>query len=1453
MKRFIRGQALVWALLMIVNLILVPMTAMAADDDPGNGIQIAMRSTESEAPSGKKFTLELDYSLSSTTEQYTNAQIAVPLPKALTFDSAVNAADTTYSYDAASHTVTFKFNSAVKAGTTGTLQMNVYFPNYVTPNGTIANVQAQFDSNLGSKKSNIVQVTAKASADWEFKKERTRPIPSLSPKAGSEVEYKITFYDKNPSTYGRLELRNVVIQDTLPAGAQYVSSQPAAVVAGNTVTWNQGTFGEGITYKEYIVKVKYPDTISGDITNIAEVSFNPLNQDKVTLKAERKDTFTNESGYGSSGFFKMINDRQKEASPGQSVSFNIVNMYNTANVSLKDYVFTDMTPEGLILQQITTPRFNGISTYSVEYTLADNANGPWSTWGTVRADQSVTLTTSDPPIAGAVVKGVRFNFGEVPVDFYQTGSFEIRYQVNPGYLAPTEPSDSKRITNIASLKYSFEGSLKEEQRSAFLYVVQGRPLIEVTKKVMNGASFSPGDTVKYRVSVRNTEFSSSDLNHPIIEDLLPSQLEYVPGSTVLINDSGLGIASPQLEQSVDSATGRTLLKWSWKEDTPAVLGYDKKIELEFDVRIKAGTNAGYIDNEVDVSSDHHAYLNHIDFAKKKKVNGKWYVYNNGAFYVNSVVKLESIKWVQGDLDGNNWTKYPDKGLTTPGGKVEYKLQITNVGNIPVRSLLIIDSLPRVGDTGVVDTSPRDSKWSPVLTSEVSGNSYTKVSYTTDTSISMAGGHWSTEPPADLTKVTGIKFELSDDHVITPGAQEELKWTMRAPVHAPTNDQAAWSSFGFTAKRGDNGKTLLASEPLKVGVVVKEDAKGEIGDYVWLDSNEDGIQNEPKEQGVNGVQVELYDAFGKLVQQTITSNDHNGSPGYYLFTNLDSGNYTVKFNLPNGYSGWVKPNAGNNEATDSDPNSDGWTRVIRLAAGEKNHSIDAGLLPPKGRIGDKVWIDANGDGLQDNGEAGIDGVPVHLYDKNGYLLDTTVTARNGLYEFNHLTSGDYRVEFVLPKGLAFTKKGDGTKRDIDSDADASGRSDLISLGPDEVNLTVDAGLLEPNSSIGNRVWLDVNKNGLQDAGEPGINGAAVQLLNESGQLLAKATTVKDAVYGDGYYQFEQLWAGNYIVQFALPDSSYEFTVQGTDPKSDTDSNANPGNDGKTSLIPLGYGESNPTIDAGLVKVAQPPARGSIGDTVWLDANGDGIQNDGNTGVNGVVVKLFDNTGILQASTVTASVYDSVYRSVYAASGYYRFDNLLSGTYAVKFELPEGYAFTTKGAGNDKAVDSDASPDGMTDWIALAPGQINLTVDAGLRRDTNPPAAGSIGDYVWIDENEDGIQNDKEVGLSGVTVKLYNNRDELLGTTVTGAVYGKTGYYLFDDLPSGSYKIKFDPPAGYEFTYKGAGDNRAADSDAGTDGYTDLFHLAQGEHIRTIDAGLKKQAVTPPQSGKIGDWV
>ncbi len=116
--------------------------------------------------------------------------------------------------------------------------------------------------------------------------------------------------------------------------------------------------------------------------------------------------------------------------------------------------------------------------------------------------------------------------------------------------------------------------------------------------------------------------------------------------------------------------------------------------------------------------------------------------------------------------------------------------------------------------------------------------------------------------------------------------------------------------------------------------------------------------------------------------------------------------------------------------------------------------------------------------------------------------------------------------------------------------------------------------------------------------------------------------------------------------------------------------------------------------------------------------------------------------------------------------------------------------------------------------------------------SPPELASLGDKVWFDNNENGIQDGGEPGAEGVTVYLYNCDDELLATTVTDA----NGNYLFSDLPAGNYYVVFDLPSGYSFSPQDQGADDAVDSDADLSGKTICTNLEAGEDDMTWDAGI-----------------
>ncbi len=116
---------------------------------------------------------------------------------------------------------------------------------------------------------------------------------------------------------------------------------------------------------------------------------------------------------------------------------------------------------------------------------------------------------------------------------------------------------------------------------------------------------------------------------------------------------------------------------------------------------------------------------------------------------------------------------------------------------------------------------------------------------------------------------------------------------------------------------------------------------------------------------------------------------------------------------------------------------------------------------------------------------------------------------------------------------------------------------------------------------------------------------------------------------------------------------------------------------------------------------------------------------------------------------------------------------------------------------------------------------------------------IGDFVWIDENQNGRQDDGEPGVNGVTVTLFTCEGEEVASTVTAdSPNGDPGYFMFEICPnSGSYYIVFgDLPGGYEFTTPFAGGDIALDSNADENGVTACFEVKVEDDL-TIDCGLK----------------
>ena len=187
------------------------------------------------------------------------------------------------------------------------------------------------------------------------------------------------------------------------------------------------------------------------------------------------------------------------------------------------------------------------------------------------------------------------------------------------------------------------------------------------------------------------------------------------------------------------------------------------------------------------------------------------------------------------------------------------------------------------------------------------------------------------------------------------------------------------------------------------------------------------------------------------------------------------------------------------------------------------------------IGNVIWYDADKNGIQDSGEAGVVGVEVLLLDGAGNVIATTITGPDGRYQFANILPGDYRVQFAPPPGYAASPQNAGSDDALDSDIDPQTlTSPLITLGSGQSDLNLHAGffLNEEPASIGDFVWFDYNLDGVQDATETGIPGVEVTLYRVDGDgNESEVGSVQTDI--DGSYNFENLSSGDYFLSFAPP--------------------------------------------------------------------------------------------------------------------------------------------------------------------------------------------------------------------------------------------------------------------------------------------------------------------------------
>ncbi|MBU3089077.1 carboxypeptidase regulatory-like domain-containing protein, partial [Clostridium gasigenes] len=449
-----------------------------------------------------------------------------------------------------------------------------------------------------------------------------------------------------------------------------------------------------------------------------------------------------------------------------------------------------------------------------------------------------------------------------------------------------------------------------------------------------------------------------------ITDTLPKGLTYVYGSSSLEPSS-----------VVKNQDGTTTIKWTLANVNinESIAPITLKTIVDFDVK-----NATVLENKVVISTPSDSSSETLRTSK----------------YGVNIVNLSA--WGIGKS-----TPAPTVEL---GDDLTYTLRYEVFKEEVFSGFNFIDILPYNGDARTPVTSFNGT----YTIKELSGTNGETFYFTTDSQSTinkdplLNTNTWVEYNPVAAAgkNITAIKIH-ANSLTSTDGLKEIT--VKLAPVSNNTGDIYVNDFSG----RVSDVDAIVYSNDVAINVV-----SSSIGDYVWNDTNFNKVQD-AGEDGLKDVTVKLYDESGNLVATKVTDSN-----GYYNFNELHSGNYTVKVDkstLP----------AGMQQTYELDNALDGSVSVS-LAMEQVKEDVDFGFVKPA-TVGDTVWNDANGNGIQELGEAGIPNVKVKLVDGSGTVV-TVTTDLNGKYKFENLVPGNYTVvvdESTVPSGMKKTYEIDNT--------------------------------------------------------------------------------------------------------------------------------------------------------------------------------------------------------------------------------------------------------------------------------------------------------------------------------------------------------------------------------------------------------------------------------------------
>ena len=569
-------------------------------------------------------------------------------------------------------------------------------------------------------------------------------------------------------------------------------------------------------------------------------------------------------------------------------------------------------------------------------------------------------------------------------------------------------------------------------------------------------------------------------------------------------------------------------------------------------------------------------------------------------------------------------------------------------------------------------------------------------------------------------------------------------TINTPTGYLDGKEAVGSAGGSLATRRING-IVLASNTSATANNFGEVLTSSLSGYAFNDGNDDGTR-QPTEGGIGGVPVTLSgtDDNGASVSLSTTTSTADGS---YSFANVRPGTYSLAAGSPPAYlDGSTVAGSPGGTATNR--------RISAIALGQGVAGLEndfASIRPAT--LSGVVFEDSNGDGAREVSEHGLAGVTLTLTgtDDLGRSVSTTATtASDGTYAFTSLRPGTYTATETPPPG------------EFDGKVSAGSAGGMA--GPHQVSaITLAPGLdasgydfaHHASTSLGGFVFNDGNDDGAKAATEAGLGGVVVTLTGTENAGNPVSLTTSTAP--DGSYQFANLQPGTYAMSSTTPGGYLAGKTSGTgcgcsDPTT-------------LAMITVNSGEAIADEDFGKIHPA------SLVGSVFVDLNGDGIQQPGEPGQSGVNVTL-DGTDDLGNAVSEVATTDS--------AGHYTFVGLRPGHYSLSDLRPESYSGEIATVGS---LGGKAGADVVLDVLPGA-GQVGFGYNFAL-------LGATITGQIAVDP---GDGSGLTTGLAGASVTLEDSSGHVLATTTSQ----DDGSYLFSDVAVGNDVIAFSVPSGYGVT-------------------------------------------------------